>query len=458
MIGTTIDSTGKRMISRRKFLGTSVLVSAAAMAARTPLLAAETAISGQSTALRFGVNFTPRKRWWYCWLDWDKQAIAEDLNGIASLGMDHIRIQCLWPLFQPGITNVSERMLENLHALLDAADDAGLDVEVTVLNGWMSGLSFLPPWVMPLARPESGDDFNIFTSAKVIEAEKLLFRRIAKTIGAHRRFLGFDLGNELGVLMGMNNPVSMKDADVWATRMLSYCDEIAPGKFHVNGADHSHWFADFGFSRETLANTGHATVMHTYIYFDGVLDMYRYSDPAALHLADYEIELAYAYQKDLNRKVWTEEIGVSSKEMPPEFQAEYMDHQVRNIAATGKSWGITWWSSHDIDPANKSFDPYEYHLGLLDLQNRPKLLGRKFKELAAELRRSPPQVVQREIALVIPDRGLSTKSWPADWRFAKAYMKLIDKGQVPAIVLESRAKDEDYLRARGISDLIPCGC
>jgi len=448
----------EEMISRRKFLGSSMLGSAGAMVMGAPLLAARTEPGVALAGLRFGVNFTPRKRWWYCWLDWDKQAIAEDLSGIAGLGMDHIRIQCLWPLFQPGISSVSDRMLDNLRSLLDAADEAGLDVEITVLNGWMSGISFLPPWVKPLARAENGDDFNIFTSAKVIEAEKLLFHRIAEAVGGYRRFLGFDLGNELGVLMGMNNPSSTKDADAWAAHMLSYCDEIAPGKFHVNGTDHSHWFNDFGFSRATLANTGHATVMHTYIYFDGVLERYKYSDPAALHLADYMVELGYAYQKDLKRRVWTEEIGVSSKEMPPEFQPEYMDRQVRNIAATGKSWGITWWSSHDIDPANKSFDNYEYELGLLDLQNRPKPLGRKFKELAAELGRFPVEIVPRKTALVIPESGLSNKPWPPDWRFATRYMDLISKGQTPAIVLESRASDEDYLRARGIRELISCAC
>jgi hypothetical protein len=439
-------------ISRRKLLTTSALASAAAISARTPLLASGLIAAQQR--LRFGANFTPRKRWWYCWLDWDQQAIADDLSGVASLELDHIRIQCLWPFFQPGISSISERALDNLHSLLDAADVAGLDVEITVLNGWMSGLSFLPAWVKPLARPENGDDFNIFTSPAVIEAEKLLFQRIAETVGGHRRFLGFDIGNELGVLQGLNNPVSTQGADAWASDMLSYCDRIAPGKFHVNGADHSHWFNDFGFSRATLANTGHATVMHTYIYFDGIMGRYKYSDPASLHLADYMIELGYAYQEDLDRKIWTEEIGVSSKEMPPDYQPQYMEQQVRNIAATGKSWGITWWCSHDIGPANKSFDKYEYQLGLLDLQNKPKPLGRKFKELAAEIRRYPDKIPLRRSALVIPDLGLSNRQWPPDWRVAKPYMDLIDKGQTPAIVIESRAGDEIYLRKRGISELI----
>lgn len=433
--------------------------SAAAAALRTPLFGGVAYQPFEARDVRFGVNFVPRKRWWYCWLDWDLQAIIDDLSGVVGLGLDHIRIQCLWPFFQPGISNVNDRALANLHSLMDAADMAGLDVEVTVLNGWMSGLSFLPPWVAPLVKPGDTKVGNIFTSPGVIEAEKLLLRRIAETIGGHRRFLGFDLGNELGVLQTPdNNPVSTRDADAWAIEMLSYCDQIAPGKFHVNGVDHSHWFNDFGFSRQQIATTGHASVVHSYIYFDGVLDRYKYSDPASLHLAEYEVELAYAYHADLSRRVWVEETGVGSKEMPESYKPEFMEHSIRNIMSTGKAWGITWWCSHDIDLANKSFDSYEYGLGLLDLQNKPKPMGLKFAELVAEFRRSKPDVAARNTALVIPDRGLSTKPWPADWKYATPYMQLVERGVTPAIVLESRAKDADYLKARGITNLVPCSC
>jgi endo-1,4-beta-mannosidase len=433
------------MISRRNFVKTSVLGSAAALAARSPLLASA---SQGPQPLRFGANYTPRKRWWYCWLDWDRQAVADDLSGVASLGMDHIRIQLLWPLFQPGISTVS------LRSLLDEADRAGLDVEITVLNGWMSGLSYLPAWVMPVAIPEKSENWNIFTSRRVIDAEKLLFRRIVDTVGDHKRFMGFDIGNELGVLQSLNNPVTPLQADAWATEILGYCAEIAPGKFHVNGADDSHWFADFGFTRSNLATVGSATVMHSYIYFTGVLDRYKYSDPASLHLADYMIELGAAYQTDPKRKVWVEEIGVANGWMPEEYKPEFMEHTVRNIVATGKAWGITWWSSHDVDRSIKDFNELEYTLGLLDIHNQPKPLGIKFKALAEELRRNPPRILPRPLALVIPDAGLATKSWPADWKFATPYMKLIDQGKTPQIVVESRSKDEAYLRSRGIAELV----
>jgi hypothetical protein len=443
------------VISRRNFVKISVLGWAAAIASRSQLLSRTMPQSIGMGALRFGANYVPRKRWWYCWQDWDQQAIAEDLNAVAGLGLDHIRIQCLWPIFQPGISSVSDQALVNLHALLDAADKAGLDVEITVLNGWMSGLAFMPAWVAPLAIPENGKSWNMFVCPEIIEAEKLLFRKIAETVGSHRRFLGFDIGNELGVLQNENNnPVSQMEADAWATEMLHYCDEIAPDKFHVNGADDSHWFADFGFSRGNLATTGHATVVHSYVFFTGALDRYKYSDPGSLHLADYMVELAYAYQADLRRRVWVEEVGTSPEWMPEGYMPEFMEHVVRNIAGTGKAWGITWWCSHDIDPAIKGFASLEYGLGLLDLQNKPKPLGRKFAALASELRRSPREITPQKTALVIPDRGLSTKAWPADWTYAKAYMTLVSRGETPAIVVESRAKDQDYLRERGITDLI----
>jgi hypothetical protein len=131
-----------------------------------------------------------------------------------------------------------------------------------------------------------------------------------------------------------------------------------------------------------------------------------------------------------------------------------MENAVRNIAATGKAWGITWWGSHDINRADKSFDFYEYGLGLIDQQNKPKPLGKKIAELAAELRRTPQPVVERSTALVIPEFGLSKESWPPDWRFAGPYMKLIERGIVPAIVLESRTQDASYLQKRGITNLV----
>jgi len=378
--------------------------------------------------------------------------MVEDLQAIAALGMDHIRVQCLWPLFQPGINYVSETMLERLHVLLDIADAAGLDVEVTVLNGWMSGMSFLPAWVQPLAPRR-----NIFTDPEIIQAEDLLFTRIASVIGSHRRFLGFDLGNELPVLQHLNNPVTSPEADAWAVHKFELCNRIAPGKLHVNGVDHKPWFSDFGFTRQNLATTGGASILHCYGFFTGALQRFGQTGTGSYHLLEYMTEFAYAYQTDLSRKIWVEEVGVAgigTDSTPETAMAEYMDKLVRNGVSTGKLWGITWWGSHDIDRGIKGFANLEYPLGLIGQDNKPKPLGRKFAALAAEMRKAARMDSRRAVALVVPDYGLGLNASGPDWTYGDKFMKLVEQGKTPAIVLESRSKDEAYLSSRGIKELV----
>ena len=157
------------------------------------------------SGLRFGVNYTPSQSWWHCWLDWDRRSIEADLQAVARLNMDHIRIHCLWPYFQPEPNHLSANALSRLSEMLDIADDCGLDVQVTALNGWLSGFIYRPAWQR---------ERNMFTDTGMIEAEKRLFSGMAERIGQHPRFMGFDLGNELGVLQHHNGEtVTMSEAD-----------------------------------------------------------------------------------------------------------------------------------------------------------------------------------------------------------------------------------------------------
>jgi len=118
-------------------------------------------------------------------------------------------------------------------------------------------------------------------------------------------------------------------------------------------------------------------------------------------------ELAFAYHRDPGRRVWVEETGVVPDQfISADYMPEYMEQLVRNAVSTEKLWGITWWCSHDFDPAIKGFDKMEYQLGLLDRAGRPKPLGRRFSTLAKELRGTPQAGGRRATALVIPDREL----------------------------------------------------
>src|SRR5579862_7915580 len=47
---------------------------------------------------RFGVNYTPSRNWWFCWNDWNADSIKRDLDAIAALGADHMRLMLIWQI------------------------------------------------------------------------------------------------------------------------------------------------------------------------------------------------------------------------------------------------------------------------------------------------------------------------------------------------------------------------
>jgi endo-1,4-beta-mannosidase len=397
---------------------------------------------------RFGANYVPSRRWWFSWVDWDADAIAQDLQALAALGLDHIRIHCLWPVFQPNATYVSEAALARLAELMDLADQAGLDVVVTVLDGWLSGFFFDPPWRGGRVKR------NLFTDPEMIAAEKRLFLSIAARIGGHPRFLGFDLGNEMNVLCHFGVPISPEEGDAWCREMLAWCQQVAPDKFHVNGVDHLPWFRDFAFSRAMLATTGSATSVHCWYKFTGAMQLYGPLEVGAVHLAEYCVELAHAYAADLARPVWLQEFGASTQWMPEGAVSAFAEATIRNVLGCRNLWGCTWWCSHDLNPAFSEFDPLEYDLGLLDHRNQIKPVGERVRGLIQALRAEPPLPITRPVALVLPDDLLAQKRGaPLGWDFARPYMDLVAQGLRPAIVLASRAQERAYLEARGIEEL-----
>ena len=166
------------------------------------------------TGHRFGVNYTPSHNWWYCWNDWDVDPIKRDLDAIAALGADHLRIFPIWPFFQPNPKQISQPHLERLDQLLTLMGERRLDALVTDFAGRLSAFFFMPPFPPP---PQAGSTISsacFFTSSRMwgashapdahvqailkmwSDAEELFVRELARTIKPHPNVIGFDLGAE----------------------------------------------------------------------------------------------------------------------------------------------------------------------------------------------------------------------------------------------------------------------
>ncbi|GMA86787.1 hypothetical protein GCM10025868_20370 [Angustibacter aerolatus] len=90
--------------------------------------------------------------------------MARDLDAVAALGLDHVRLFPLWSLLQPNRTLIRERALADVRAVAEVAQRSGLDVSVDVVQGHLSSFDFLPAWVT------TWHTRNLFTDDDVVEA------------------------------------------------------------------------------------------------------------------------------------------------------------------------------------------------------------------------------------------------------------------------------------------------
>jgi hypothetical protein len=217
----------------------------------------------------------------------------------------------------------------------------------------------------------------------------------------------------------------------------------------VAGIDHLPWLNDAYFSRDAVATTGSVTANHTWAGWADVFTTYGPMSTPSLHYSEYFIELIKAFQTDVHRQVWIEETGVSKVWMDPALIPQWTEASIRNMASCADLWGITWWSSHEVNQRFTGFNPLEYDLGVYTNDRRVKPIGQTIARLAREFDQAPPEPLARPVALVLPE-GL------VPWTpFFEPYMRLIDRGIRPAVVQESRGNDKAYLASRGIDKLIP---
>lgn len=398
--------------------------------------------------MRFGVNYIPSKQWLHRWLDWDQEAVDQDLKAIADLGFDHIRAHLIWPYFQVNPTVMSERAMGNLRAFVRLCEKNNMDFCLSLFTGWMSSFVFLPSWVR---RDQFGKDDDMFTDDFQREAQKFFIREITKIVGDSPRFLGYDLGNELSALMPFFKKKTMEICDDWNHQMLDYCEKIAPGKMHCNGVDHTPWFGKCGFSKHELANRGKITSIHCWSGFTGIKEIAGMMGIESVHIAEFFVEVSKASSEDVERPVWVQEIGTSPVwHDDGSTPAEYMHAVMDTLMVQENVWGVTWWCSHDISRTMAGFPEEEYELSILDENNHPKDIALEFKDYIRKYKESPKEVEHRNIALVV-----DLKEYEEDpWKDFKKYMDLVKQGIKPAIVWKEHAWNEEYLRARGIETLV----
>ncbi|MEV0277078.1 glycosyl hydrolase [Streptomyces sp. NPDC050610] len=411
------------------------------------------------TAPRFGVNYTPTRGWFHHWLDFDLDEVRADLDSIAELGLDHIRVFPLWPVFQPNRTLIRPRAVEQLVQLVDAAGERGLDVNVDGLQGHLSSFDFIPSWTATWHRR------NMFSDPEVVEGEAAYLRTLAAALADRPNFLGMTVGNEVNQFSGDPHPdpdrIDVAQAGRWLRRMVDACEEGAPGKMHLHASYDAAWYLDgHPFTPAHSARIGAATAVHSWV-FNGTAQRHGRDGAATEQHAAYLIELSKAWALDAHHPVWLQEVGAPAPHIPAEHAAAFTEATVANALDCADVWGVTWWCSHDVDRALGDFPELEYGLGLLTNDRRVKPAGEAIARIVREWKGREYRPEPRRTALVLDAGDLETAETRPErsqcgpgGAYFEAWMRLAARGVRPAAVLARFAGDAEYLAARGITDVI----
>ena len=163
------------------------------------------------------------------------------------------------------------------------------------------------------------------------------------------------------------------------------------------------------------------------------------------------IEMAKAYAKDRNRLYQVQEFGMADQWFENEEELKiFIDKTLGNCASDRNIWGVTWWCSHDISDKFGSFVDVEHNLGVIDVNNKPKAAGLIFKNFIERYKTESVAEIKATKALIIQE-GTGEE---CDNTNAERYMKLVKQGIYPAFVTPEKANDAQYLKSRGITEII----
>lgn len=408
-----------------------------------------------TTATRFGVNYVPSTDWMFQWQSVDVDVVRRDLEAVAGLGLDHVRLFPLWPTLQPNRTLIRRRALDDVAAVVDVAAEFGLDASVDVVQGHMSGFDFVPAWLV------NWHDGNMFTDQPAIDAQAALVAAVYDAVRDRPNFTGLTLGNEVNQFQPPNPaamPADTPQVTHWLRSLLGAPRDKDPRHVVTHSENDHLWYRDgHPFVPAHASRLGDVTTVHSWI-FNGVADRYGPLSDESVRHAEWMIELARAFATDLERPVWLQEVGAPDRHLAEADMPEFLERTVAAALTSERLHAVTWWCSHDVSRELGDFKDLEYSLGLIDVDNRVKPLGRRYAEVVADARRSAPAPTARTAAVVVEvdgdDLPLRRGDLAPGGVVFERWHRLRAAGEAVTVVTSRTAADPAALAERGVTRVV----
>lgn len=137
----------------------------------------------------FGVNYWPASCGAEMWRRWPEGEVRADVQRIAGLGMNTIRVFLRWQDFEPQAGEIVPEMWQRLGQLLVWCREASLAVHPVLFGGCMAGGESWPEWVA---------ERNLYADSLVVErAEQFALLAARRLHSVSHSVIALDLGDQL---------------------------------------------------------------------------------------------------------------------------------------------------------------------------------------------------------------------------------------------------------------------
>lgn len=381
-----------------------------------------------------GVNYWPRRSAMYMWERFDLGELRDDLAHMRALGLRVVRFFLMWDDFQPEPGRMDEPMMRRFDAFMNAVNDAGLLAMPTFFVGHMSGVNFLPRWMLDSNLPQGR--FRTFGRGLVeypyaagnfyaeplLEACSVHVRAIGERARNHPALFMWDLGNEFSNVRAADSP---QQAANWSRRLTE--DLLETSDCGVAAGTHGEDItSDRGIRPSSFCEPHVCAVMHGYSVYGDIAR--GRTDP------DYVPFLCQLWQSMSGKPVLFNEFGnpscppgtVSPYERQPlpgdppadvsnlpknaapyaclteDEMAQYCTNVLERLQKRG-ALGAFWWNWTDYAPElaqTPPFDgaPHEMTFGMVRADGSDKPVALALQAFARQSRHSvrPPMPIVRE--------------------------------------------------------------
>lgn len=348
-----------------------------------------------------GMNYWASHAGTNMWKDWRQDVVECDLKQLSEMGVSVLRVFPLWPDFQPlkilqfyqgrikeiakneefldetkeeDRAGVDVNCIKKFEILCDIAKRNDIKLIVPLINGYMSGRSFVP---------EAFIGRNVLTDALCIKWEKRFINYFVNHFKDNQSIIAWELGNESNCLGSVNTE---EEAWLWTSSLVDAVKTVDKSRIVISGM---HSLQCGGFTVYDQAENCDMLAVHPYMLFTKFCNL----DPLVSPRAIGHISAEQTFYSDLGKKnCLVEEIGSLGSIMGDEKEiAKFVRAGLFNSWAHN-GLGYLWWCAYD--QTSLMFAPYDWHdiereLGMIREDRTEKYFAKSYKEFVDFLNRFP---------------------------------------------------------------------